>query len=181
MNFSINTFFDESECEEIIEFCEKNGTQFSYNESETWDCKRIYNDEFKEKIISTLKEKYNSKQFNLWFDLNDFNIKDINISLTKYYDGRWLDLHLDSTSQLTTVIVLSKGFSDGRFVLSKTHKNLIECDKHELNIGQSITFDGSIIYHGVMPVTTGIRCALNIWITNTDFKYYKLDSNKKLL
>lgn len=181
MNFSINNFFDETECDEIINFCENNGTQFSYNPSETWDCKRIYNDNFKEKIVNKLKSKYNSNEFKLWFDLNDFNIRDSNISLTKYYDGRWLDLHLDTTSQLTTVIVLSKDFSDGRFVLSKRHNKIEEGDKYKLNIGESITFDGSITYHGVMPVTTGIRCALNIWFTNTDFKYHKLDSKKKLL
>ncbi len=181
MNFSINKFFDEVECEEIINFCENNGTQFSYNPSETWDCKRIYNEEFKEKIINKIKSKYESNQFNLWFNLDEFNIRDANISLTKYYDGRWLDLHLDATSQLTTVIVLSKDFSDGRFVLSKTRKNIEECDKYNLNIGQSITFDGSTTYHGVLPVTTGIRCALNVWFTNTDFRYYKIDSNKKLL
>lgn len=181
MNFSINKFFDESDCDDIIKFCEENGTQFSYHSSETWDCKRVYVDEFKEKIINKLKDKYILGEFKLWFDLNNFNIKDTNISLTKYYDGRWLDLHLDSTSQLTTVIVLSKNFSDGRFVLSEKPKKIEDCDKYELKIGDSISFDGSKIYHGVMPVNKGIRCALNIWNTNTDFKYYKINKEKKLL
>lgn len=181
MNYSINKFFEETECESIIKFCLDNGKPFSYNFNETWDCRRVYDEEFKIKILNKLKLLYSSGQFNLWFDLNEFNIKDTNISLTSYYGGRWLDLHLDTTSQLTTVIVLSDGFSDGRFVLSDVNKKIDDGDKYELKMGESITFDGSAVYHGVMPVFKGTRYALNIWNTNTDFKYYKIDLNRKLI
>jgi hypothetical protein len=117
----------------------------------------------------------------LWFDLNEFKINDVNISLTKYYDNRWLDLHLDKTSQLTTVIVLSDEFDDGRFVLSTNNSDIKNGEKYNLQIGDGISFDGSKIYHGVLPVNTGIRYALNIWMTDTDFKYYRLNENKKLI
>ncbi len=181
MNYYINNLFDKKECQSIIEFAENNGIQFSYNPNEVWDCKRIYDDEFKSNIIQKIKEKYNNNEFKLWFNLNEFNIKDVNISLTKYYDNRWLDLHLDTTSQFTTVIVLSNGFSDGRFVLSDKMDDIKNGNKYILNIGESISFDGSKTYHGVMPVYSGVRYALNIWMTNTDFKYKPLKINESLI
>ena len=67
--------------------------------------------------------------------------------------------------------MLSDEFDDGRFTLSNSYMNINNAQKYHLNIGECISFDGSKIYHGVMPVTSGIRCALNIWMTNTDFKY----------
>ena len=182
MNFSINKFFEKDECNSIIEFSITNGVPFSYNPKEVWDCRRIYNDEFKEKIINRLTELYNKNEFKLWFDLDTFNVKDINISLTQYYDGRWLNLHLDSTSQFTTVIVLSEDFIDGRFALTNSSNILInDCEKFDLNIGESISFDGSKTYHGVLPVTNGIRYALNIWMTDTDVKYKLLKNNKTII
>ena len=71
----------------------------------------------------------------MWFDLNEFDIKDVNVSLTKYYDGRWLDLHLDSTSQFTTVIVLSDEFDDGRFSLSNSYTDINNTEKYHLKRG----------------------------------------------
>jgi predicted 2-oxoglutarate/Fe(II)-dependent dioxygenase YbiX len=181
MKFSINKFFEKEECDSIIEFTDRIGTPFSYNPNEVWDCKRIYDDTFKQTIINKLINQFTNGDFNLWFDLNQFDIKDVNISLTKYYENRWLDLHLDKTSQFTTVIVLSDGYDDGRFVLSNSYNDMNNAEKYHLNIGESISFDGSKIYHGVMPVTKGIRLALNIWMTNTDFKYKPLKNNKTLI
>lgn len=181
MDFNINNFFEPEECKSIIDFANENGIPFSYNPKELWDCKRIYDNEFNNQIIQRLKTKYKNKEFNLWFDLDDFDIKNSNISLTKYYDGRWLDLHLDTTSQFTTVIVLSEDFEDGRFALSKTRDQIDNSQKYHLKIGQSISFDGSKIYHGVMPVSIGERYALNIWMTNTDFKYMPLKNKKSII
>jgi predicted 2-oxoglutarate/Fe(II)-dependent dioxygenase YbiX len=181
MEYSINNMFNKDECESIIKFTDNIGIPFSYNPNETWDCKRIYDKNFQNEIVNRLKLNYKSNEFNLWFDLNKFDIKDVNISLTKYYDGRWLDLHLDKTSQFTSVIVLSDGFNDGRFALSNSYEDVNNVQKYHLNIGECISFDGSKIYHGVMPVTTGIRCALNIWMTNTDFKYKPLKTNKSII
>lgn len=179
MNYYINNLFNKNECKSIIEFAENNGIQFSYNPNEVWDCKRIHDDEFKNSIINRLYECSLNNKFKLWFNFSDFIIKDINISLTKYYDNRWLDLHLDKTSQLTTVIVLSDGFEDGRFVLSDKNTKIDMGEKFDLKIGESISFDGSKVYHGVMNVTIGIRYALNIWMTNTDFKYSTALKNTK--
>jgi predicted 2-oxoglutarate/Fe(II)-dependent dioxygenase YbiX len=181
MEYSINNIFNKEECDSIIEFTDRIGTPFSYNPNEVWDCKRIYDENFKNEIVNRLKLNYKNNEFKLWFDLNKFDIKDVNISLTKYYDGRWLDLHLDKTSQFTTVIVLSDEFDDGRFALSNSYGDINNVEKYHLNIGESISFDGSKIYHGVIPVINGIRCALNIWMTDTDFKYKALKTNKSLI
>jgi hypothetical protein len=181
MEFSTNKFFEKEECNSILEYVDSIGDIFSYNPNETWDCKRIYDESFKNDILNRIKLNYQSNEFKLWFDLNEFDIKDVNISLTKYYSGKWLDLHIDANSQFTTVIMLSDEFDDGRFTLSNSYMNINNAQKYHLNIGECISFDGSKIYHGVMPVTNGIRCALNIWMTNTDYKYRPLKTNKTLI
>lgn len=173
MRYNKNVYFDEKECNHIIDFCTTNGEVFEYNSNEVWDCRRVYDENFKEYVLDRILkvQKFES-----------FKIQNINVSMTRYYDGRWLDLHLDRTSNYTTVISLTNGYDDGRFVLSDTVCELNDADtKINLNIGEGITFEGNSIYHGVMPVHTGIRCALNIWMNDTDFVYSKLDNKKKLI
>lgn len=186
MIHSVNTYFTSEECSEIIDYCMKNGEMFSYDPKENWDCRRIYFNNFKESIIDKFKTLYDSNQTNYWFDFNDFDINYVNISLTRYYDGRFLNLHKDVTSQFTTVIVLTENFNDGRFVLSERVGNNIkdmvdDSLKLDLSIGQGISFDGSKIYHGVMPVYEGIRCALNVWMSDETPKTTHLKNNKTLL
>jgi len=173
MMYNKNAYFDEKECKRIIDFCTTNGEFFNYDSNEVWDCRRVYDENFKEYVLDRILkvQKFES-----------FNIRNINVSMTRYYDGRRLDLHLDRTSNYTTVISLTNGYDDGRFVLSNTFCELIDANtKINLNIGEGITFEGNSIYHGVMPVHSGIRCALNIWMNDTDFVYYKLDNKKKLI
>jgi predicted 2-oxoglutarate/Fe(II)-dependent dioxygenase YbiX len=188
MNYTINNnFCDEDSAKEIIKFCLEHGEPFSYKPTESWDCRRIYDEDFKNKIIDLLTTNYKNENFSLWFDYDTFNLKNFNISLTSYYDGRYLNLHKDKSSELTTVIVLSDDFEGGEFVLTEqddppfhfeTLKGLTICD---LKLGDCISFNGSETYHGVLPVTNGIRYALNIWMTETDFNYPKLKSNKTVI
>jgi hypothetical protein len=152
-----------------------------------WDCRRIYDDKFKTKIIDLLTNNYKSGNFKLWFNYNDFNLKNFNISLTSYYNGKYLNLHKDKSSELTTVIVLSDGFEGGQFALTD-YKNppihfetLKDVSIFNLKLGDSISFNGSTTYHGVLPVTNGIRYALNIWMTESDFNYPKLKVNTTLI
>lgn len=186
MNFSKNIFFTPEECKDILEFSMENGKIFSYvdSELESWDCRRIEDIEFNKNILDKFIRLYDTNQIELWFDFNNFFLRNINVSLTRYYDGRFLELHKDATSNYTTVIVLTDDYSDGRFVLSEQmdigiHSNINT--KLSLNIGEGVTFEGNKTYHGVMPVNTGIRCALNIWMNDSDFKYYNLDESKKLI
>ena len=188
IDYSVNNgFCDEKRAKEIINFCLEYGEPFSYKPSESWDCRRIYDDIFKQEIINTLTEKYFTNEFKLWFNYEDFKLKNFNVSLTSYYDGRYLNLHKDKTSELTTVIVLSDGYKGGEFVLSDDKnppihfETLDSVETFNLKLGDSISFDGSKIYHGVLPVTNGIRYALNIWMTETDFNYPKIKINGTLI
>lgn len=186
IDYKINKFFNKEECEFYIEKAMEIGTPFKYDPKEHWDCRRVYDNDFKEKIFNRYKEMYNNGDIKLWFNFEDLNVKNINVSLTRYYEGRYLELHRDSTSQLTTVIVLTEDFQDGRFALSETFNNIsFKTTKNlklfDLGIGEGISFDGSKVFHGVLPVITGIRCALNIWMTNTDFQYHKLKQTNSLI
>ncbi len=188
MNYNINNnFCDRGTAKDIIDFCLEFGEPFSYKPTEVWDCRRMYDSNFKERIINLLTTNYKNGEFKLWFDYSTFNLKNFNISLTSYYDGRYLNLHKDKSSELTTVIVLSDDFEGGQFVLTQdenppynfeTLDGLTLCD---LKFGDSISFNGSETYHGVLPVTKGIRYALNVWMTETDFDYPRVKSNKTLL
>lgn len=188
INHNINkNFCNKDEADSIIKFCLKYGEPFSYNPNEVWDCRRIYDDEFRTQIINKLTSYYKNGDFKLWFNYNKFNIKNFNISLTSYYNGRYLNLHKDISSELTTVIVLSDGYNGGEFALSDSiapafhFETMNDISTFNLKLGDSISFNGSNTYHGVLPVTSGIRYALNVWMTESDFNYPKIKNNKTLL
>jgi len=188
MNYTLNNkFCDSVEAKNIIDFCLQYGEPFSYKPTESWDCRRIYDEEFKNKIIDLLTTNYKTGVFKLWFDYDNFNLKNFNISLTSYYNGRYLNLHKDKLSELTTVIVLSDEFEGGEFVLCEdknppiNFETLDGVSTFNLKLGDSISFDGSKTYHGVLPVTSGTRYALNIWMTETDYTYPKFKINSTLL
>lgn len=171
-----NFFFPKEECEEIASFCEKVGLQTFHkvNAYNKWDNLRVYDEDFKKRILKRYKEVF-SDDTTITFDLNSLTIDHIYLSLTRYYDGRFLEMHRDTSSELTSVIVLTDNFSDGRFVLSDdkiTIENSVVDDKfiHTINQGNGLTFNGHTIWHGVMPVHTGIRKSLNIWIEPESFK-----------
>jgi hypothetical protein len=188
MNYSINNgFCDREVAKDMINFCLEFGEPFSYNPSENWDCRRIYEPEFKKRIIDLLTNNYKNGDYKLWFDYSTFNLKNFNISLTSYYDGRYLNLHKDKSSELTTVIVLSDDFEGGQFALTNEEnppydfENLNGLMLFDLKLGDSISFNGSETFHGVLPVTKGVRYALNVWMTESDFNYPKIKTSNTLL
>ena len=177
-----NFFFSKEECEEIALFCEKNGLQTlhkvdAYNK---WDNLRVYDDNFKERILKRYKEVF-ANDDTISFDLNSLTTNQIYLSLTRYYDGRFLEMHRDTSSQLTSVIVLTNDFEDGRFVLSEDKvkiENSIVDDNllYIITQGNGLTFNGHTIWHGVMPVHKGIRKSLNIWVEPDSFKIQSGDN-----
>ena len=65
MNYSVNkNFCNREEAKEIVDFCIEFGEPFSYNPTEQWDCRRIYDPEFKKKIIDILTSSYKKGYFN---------------------------------------------------------------------------------------------------------------------
>jgi hypothetical protein len=186
MEYNINTFFNKDECKNILNFLDENGVTFFYSLTETWDCKRLYDDNFKQYFYDLFKKMWKENRLSLWFNFDEFKVNDINISLTKYYDGRFLELHRDVTSQLTTVIVLTDNFNDGRFVISKNNTTskfemLDGLKLIDIKMGEGITFDGSQIFHGVLPVISGIRCAMNIWMSKSKDVYPVLKNINTLI
>jgi hypothetical protein len=188
INHSINNkVFTQTECVDIINFCVQHGEPFSYSPNESWDCRHIHNKEFKEKIITTLINNYKTENFKLWFDFDNFNLKNFLISLTSYYNGKYLNLHKDEDSDLTSVIVLSDGFDGGQFALSDSNKPDIHFNKmdnittYDLEIGDMISFNGNKTYHGVLPVANGTRYALNIWMANINSDRQKRKVEKTLI
>lgn len=173
---NIDNFFSDEECNDIADFCEKVGIVINHGASvkNLWDNRRIHNDELKEKVLKRYKEVF-ANNANLPFDLNSLTIDNIYLSISRYFDGRFLEMHRDSSSDLTTVIVLTDGFYDGRFVLAESKLD-IENNKldnsllFDIKKGDGISFDGHNIYHGVMPVSSGIRKSLNIWVKSDNFK-----------
>jgi predicted 2-oxoglutarate/Fe(II)-dependent dioxygenase YbiX len=172
---TINTFFSKEECDDIALFCEKIGITFNHGVSiyNPWDNRKVHNDEFKQKILNRYREVF--KNTTLPFDLELLTIDNIYITLTRYFDGRFLEMHKDTSSDLTTVIVLTDDFEDGRFVLSnenmKIENNVVD-EKllHTIDKGNGLTFYGGETFHGVMPVTKGIRKSLNVWVNPNHFK-----------
>ena len=176
MDSITHTFFSNEECDEIAILCEKIGIKFNHNVSvyNKWDSRKIHNDKFKTKMLQRYKEVY-SNDTTLPFDLNSLTIDNIYLSITRYYDGRFLEMHKDTSSDLTTVIGLTDDFEDGRFVLSE-NKTLIQNGTinksliHTIKKGNGLRFNGGEVYHGVLPVNKGIRKSLNIWIKPDIFK-----------
>ena len=171
-----NFFFSKEECEEIVLLCEKVGITpihkiDAYNK---WDMLRIHDITLKEKVLKRYKEVF-SNDTTLSFDLNTITINQIYLSLTRYYDNRFLEMHRDTSSELTSVIVLTDEFDDGRFVLSENkisieNKTFDNTNLYSITQGNGLTFNGHTIWHGVMPVHIGIRKSLNIWIEPESFK-----------
>jgi hypothetical protein len=182
MSIKSNFFFSKEECEEIVLFCEKSGLQTlhkvdAYNK---WDNLRVYDDNFKKQILKRYKEVF-SNDTTLSFDLNSITTNHIYLSLTRYYDSRFLEMHRDTSTQLTSVIVLTNNFEDGRFVLSDEkisieNKTFNKKNLHTIDQGNGLTFNGHSIWHGVMPVHEGIRKSLNIWVEPNNFKIQSGDN-----
>ena len=156
MEYSVKKYFNKEECNNIVAYCLENGVPFKYNPADNWDCRRISDNNYKESILNK-------------FSNHQIDIDKSTISLTTYKNGSYLELHKDAISTSTTVIVLNEGFNDGKFVLSETagsvnsnYKNKLS--KFKIGAGEGITFNGSKVWHGVMPVVDGVRYALNIWI-----------------
>jgi hypothetical protein len=171
-----NFFFSKEECEEIVILCEKMGITpiHKIDVYNKWDMLRIHDNSIKEKILQRYKEVF-SNDTTLSFDINTITTEHIFLSLTRYYDNRFLEMHRDTSSELTSVIVLTDDFEDGRFVLSEDkisieNKTFNNTHLYTINQGNGLTFNGHTIWHGVMPVQKGIRKSLNIWVEPETFK-----------
>ena len=109
--------------------------------------KEFYDDNIKEVIFGKLRPNFN---------IDDYRL--IWLQMTEYRDGtKGLADHLDSKNNKTFTILLTNNFTGG--------ETYVDNQKMNLDKGDGVLFDGYKIYHGVREVQSGVRNALNIWLT----------------
>jgi predicted 2-oxoglutarate/Fe(II)-dependent dioxygenase YbiX len=141
----IENFFDDDYCDYIYEYAKNNFIpELRYGTN--WKIKKNTKIKFENKIKSEISHLIN---------FNDYRLN--KIFLTEYYENESLITHLDNGSTDNLIIQLTSGFTGGEFI--------IEDKLFNFNKGDCVRFDGGKLKHGLIPVKSGVRAALNIWIT----------------
>ena len=141
----IENFFDDDYCNYVYEYTKNNFTPES-RYATNWKIKKNTNIEFENKIKNKISH------------LIDFESHRVNkLFLTEYEIGESLTTHLDNGSVDNLIIQLTSGFTGGEFIIEEKLFNL--------NKGDCIRFNGAKFKHGLRPIKSGIRAALNIWIS----------------
>lgn len=138
-------FLSISECDDILNHAKSNFRIDDRIIYSNWHARINESKEYQSKIYNLIKKIS---------PFDDFHISWIN--LTEYENGRDLEIHYDERSNYTFTIVLTNNYVGGEFIIQDFNYNLEK--------GDCISFDGSTLLHGVNPVTSGYRAALNIWI-----------------
>jgi PKHD-type hydroxylase len=112
------------------------------------------------------------------FGFNTHQINDFDYVNHNTYDSKQkghYDLHMDSedwnkhiyTFKLTCLLNISEDkYEGGEFVIFDGKEHLI----NEFNTPGSLLIFPSFMYHGVKPVTKGIRKSLAIWLTGNHWQ-----------
>lgn len=152
--------FDDEFCNYLVEYVKKN-CQLSYvtfkinwwmwnmwgNSYSPKNEKEFYDNKIKEEIFDKLRPNFNIDDYKLiWLQMTEYS-----------YGTTALNDHIDSKNNKTFTIVLTDNFIGGETYVNK--------QKIDLGKGDGIFFDGYKIYHGVREVKSGVRNALNIWLT----------------
>jgi hypothetical protein len=141
----IENFFDDDYCNYVYEYAKNNFTPESRHAT-NWKIKKNTNIEFENKIKSKISH------------LIDFNSYRVNkLFLTEYEIDESLTTHLDNGSVDNLIIQLTSGFTGGEFIIEEKLFNL--------NKGDCVRFNGAKLKHGLRPIKSGTRAALNIWIS----------------
>lgn len=136
-------YFDKNFCSDLVNNYSK---FFTFEPRPGWNSWTISDTEYKELLLTKIKGIYPENLINSW----------INISV--YEPGYFLKLHTDSRSEFTVVVNLNDDYKGGNFIIEK--------ENIKLNIGDTVTFNGGTLKHGVETVTEGTRYSLNFWFTN---------------
>jgi predicted 2-oxoglutarate/Fe(II)-dependent dioxygenase YbiX len=141
----IENFFDEDYCNYVYDYAKNNFIK-ELRYSTNWKTQKNTNIDFENKIKNKVSHLIN---------FNDCRLN--KIFLTEYYKNESLVTHLDNGSTDNLIIQLTSDFTGGEFI--------IEDKLFNFNKGDCVRFDGSKLKHGLVPVKSGVRAALNIWIT----------------
>ena len=141
----IDKLFDDDYCDYVYDYAKNNFiTESRY--SIDWKIKKNTNKEFENKIKSKISHLIN---------FNDYRAN--KIFLTEYFENDSLVYHVDNGSVDNLIIQLTSDFTGGEFIIDDNFFNV--------NKGDCIRFNGSKLKHGLTPIKSGIRAALNIWIS----------------
>jgi predicted 2-oxoglutarate/Fe(II)-dependent dioxygenase YbiX len=142
----IEKLFDEDYCDYVYDYAKNNFVKELRGDSVTWRIQKNTNIDFENEIKSKMSHLIN---------FNNYRLN--KLFLTEYYKNESLIIHLDKGSTDNLIIQLTSGFTGGEFI--------IEDKLFNFNKGDCVQFDGSKLKHGLVPVKSGIRAALNFWIT----------------
>ena len=98
----------------------------------------------------------------------DFSVALDRMYITQYAEGEGCEPHTDPAHQ-TVIVQINDDFTGGVFTLDDKgpyHRYPIKLKK-----GDAVIFSNTYNYHGVKPVTSGVRQALAIWINFDKYKY----------
>jgi ATP-dependent DNA ligase len=130
MNYTVNNDFCNKEtAKNIINFCLENGEPFSYRPTETWDCRRIYDLDFKKRIIDSLTGNYKNGNYKLWFDYNEFKLKNVYLDGELYSHG--LKLNVISSLVMKKRELTSKELEDSKKIVYMVFDTLVEYSTFE--------------------------------------------------
>lgn len=151
--------FDSEFCDYVINYVKNNCYQSQTKEVFSWSMWNIwgesslpnletsfYDESFKEIVFKKLRNSFNIDDYDLLW-----------LQMTQYQNYEALRNHLDSKLNKTMIILLTEGFVGG--------DTLLDSVKVDFNKGDAILFDGYRVYHQVTPVQSGVRNALNIWLS----------------
>jgi hypothetical protein len=152
--------FDHEFCDYLVKYVKENCQLSNISQRINWWMWNIWGNSFMPKYEKEFYDENIKKEI---FDKlrPNFNIDDyklIWLQMTEYSEGtQGLGDHLDSKNNKTFIILLTNNFIGG--------DTYIDNEKMDFNKGDGIFFDGYNTYHGVREVKTGVRNALNIWLT----------------
>jgi hypothetical protein len=155
-----NKIFDDDFCDYLVNYVKNNSQLSKISSKINWWLWNLWGDSFMPKHETEFRDEHIK---NIIFDKLriNFNIDDYDLlwlQMTEYAEGTTaLHDHLDAKYNKTFTIVLTDGFVGG--------ETYIDYKKIDLVKGDGIFFDGYRTYHGVREVRSGIRNALNIWLT----------------
>ena len=155
-----NKIFDDEFCDYLVEYVKANSQLSKISSKINWWLWNLWGDSFMPKHETEFRDNHIK---NIIFDKlrTNFNIDDYDLlwlQMTEYAEGTTaLHDHLDAKYNKTFTILLTDGFVGG--------ETYVDRKKIDLTKGDGVFFDGYRIYHGVREVKSGIRNALNIWLT----------------
>lgn len=143
--YTLNDVLSPAECQKIID-------DLPQESPETWEGS-IYESQEESKYTQYVNRRYQCDAYMRKFIGERTGVVSGRMWVCKYIVGEGCKTHRDG-NRFTINVLLNNNFEGGTFLI----KDRMPI---ELDVGDAVVFDTEI-YHGVRPVTSGVRYALNI-------------------